>query len=149
MRSLILSAGDAKTPHHHKPPRPRVGPETQGERCHQTADMLRVRGPHGDNSVQCPLCGHEFRLSQDQSATGVSGAGRTLFVFQREGECWFIGYEADTFRLKDTKGLRYLHTLLGSPGREILALDHIGVEPGVDVLCRVWALGGNGATGFA
>jgi hypothetical protein len=70
-------------------------------------------------------------------------------VFQREGECWFIGYEADTFRLKDTKGLRYLHTLLGNPGREILALDHIGVEPGVDLLCRVWALRGNGAPAFA
>jgi hypothetical protein len=35
------------------------------------------------------------------------------------------------------------------PGREILALDHIGVEPGVDVLCRVWALRGNGAPAFA
>ena len=80
--------------------------------------------------MQCPLCGHEFRLSKDQPATGVSGAGRTLFVFQREGEYWFIGYEADTFRLKDTKGLRYLHTLLGSPGREILAFHLVQYDEG-------------------
>lgn len=60
----------------------------------------------------------------------VSGAGRTLFVFQREGEYWFIGYEADTFRLKDTKGLRYLHTLLGNPGREILALHLVQHDKG-------------------
>ena len=72
--------------------------------------------------MQCPLCGHQFRLSKDQAAMEVSGAGRTLSVLQREGEYWFIGYDADTFRLRDTKGLRYLHTLLGSPGREILAL---------------------------
>ena len=43
-------------------------------------------------------------------------------MFQREGGCWFVVYERDTFRLRETKGLRYLHTLLGSPGREILAL---------------------------
>jgi hypothetical protein len=80
--------------------------------------------------VQCPLCGHRFQLNTDQSAVEVSGAGRTLFVFQREGEYWFIGYEADTFRLKDTKGLRYLHTLLGNPGREILALDLVQYDEG-------------------
>jgi len=60
----------------------------------------------------------------------VSGSGRTLFVFQLEGEYWFIGYEADTFRLKDTKGLRYLHTLLGNPGREILALHLVEHDEG-------------------
>jgi len=80
--------------------------------------------------VQCPLCGHQFQLSRDQSAMGVSGVGRTLFVFQREGEYWFIGYEADAFRLKDTKGLRYLHTLLGNPGREILAFHLVQHDEG-------------------
>lgn len=80
--------------------------------------------------VQCPLCGHQFRLSKDQSAMEVSRAGRTLSVFQGEGEYWFIGYEADTFRLKDTKGLRYLHALLGSPGREILAFHLVQHDEG-------------------
>lgn len=52
----------------------------------------------------------------------MSGSERDLSVFRREGEYWFIAYEADTFRLKDTKGLRYLHSLLASPGSESLAL---------------------------
>lgn len=80
--------------------------------------------------MQCPLCGHQFQPKKDQSAADVPGAGRALFVFQREGEYWFIGYEADAFRLKDTKGLRYLHTLLGNPGREILAFHLVQHDDG-------------------
>lgn len=80
--------------------------------------------------VRCPLCGHQFHLSDDRHAIEVSGAKSTLSVFQREGEYWFIGYEADTFRLRDTKGLLYLHTLLGNPGREILALHLVAHDEG-------------------
>ena len=80
--------------------------------------------------VRCPLCGFQFRPVSVRSQTDVPGAGRTLSVFQREGEYWFIAYEADTFRLKDTKGLRYLHTLLGNPGREILALHLVQHDEG-------------------
>lgn len=51
-------------------------------------------------------------------------------VFRREGEYWFIVYEGDAFRLRDTKGLRYLARLLASPGREIHALDLVAEEAG-------------------
>jgi hypothetical protein len=47
-------------------------------------------------------------------------------VFRREGEYWFVMFEGDVFRLKDSKGLRYLATLLGSPGREIHSLHLVG-----------------------
>jgi predicted ATPase len=43
--------------------------------------------------------------------------------FVREGEVWAITYDGRTIRLKDTKGLRYLASLLASPGREIPAID--------------------------
>lgn len=41
----------------------------------------------------------------------------------REGDVWAIRYADSTSHLKDSKGLRDLATLLGSPGREIAALD--------------------------
>ena len=80
--------------------------------------------------MRCPLCGFQFGLVSVRTPTDEPDAGRTLSVFQQEGEYWFIGYEADTFRLRDTKGLRYLQTLLGSPGREILALHLVQHDGG-------------------
>ncbi|TMK86170.1 MAG: hypothetical protein E6G44_04335 [Actinobacteria bacterium] len=42
-----------------------------------------------------------------------------------------MAFEGEAFRLKDAKGLRYLARLLALPGREIHALDLVGVEEGV------------------
>ena len=73
--------------------------------------------------VRCPVCGHRFASdAHSPEATGRRGS-TSLCVFRNEGEFWFVGFEADAFRLKDTKGLRYLSLLLGNPGREILALQ--------------------------
>jgi hypothetical protein len=44
-------------------------------------------------------------------------------LFRREGEYWSITFEGDSFRLKDSKGLRYLAKLLARPGTEMFALD--------------------------
>src|SRR5207244_2537801 len=47
-----------------------------------------------------------------------------------DGEYWSVAYEGDTFRLKDSKGIGYLHRLLASPGVEVHSLDlvmaHLG-----------------------
>ena len=43
-------------------------------------------------------------------------------VFQKTGQFWTISYEGHTFRLKDSKGLQYLHFLLAHPGEESHAL---------------------------
>jgi tetratricopeptide (TPR) repeat protein len=55
----------------------------------------------------------------------------TPAVFRRDGEFWSVAYERETFRLKDSKGLRYLARLLGEPGREFHALDLVAGERGV------------------
>lgn len=47
----------------------------------------------------------------------------TTNVFRREGDSWTIVFGADSFRLRDTKGLRYLAALLAAPGRDIPAVD--------------------------
>jgi len=47
-------------------------------------------------------------------------------MFRKEGEYWAIGYSANVFRLKDSKGLAYLAYLLRNPGTEFHALDVVG-----------------------
>lgn len=68
-----------------------------------------------------------------QVGTGLAASpepARGSNVFRREGEVWSIRFQEDAFRLKDSKGLRYLGQLLGSPGREFLALELMTGELG-------------------
>ncbi len=73
-----------------------------------------------------------------QSPTAVQGMGmptpptdlpvpavlaQTQNVFRREGEFWSLHFAGSVVRLKDSKGLRYMHRLLAHPGVEIHALD--------------------------
>jgi tetratricopeptide (TPR) repeat protein len=51
-------------------------------------------------------------------------------VLRREGEYWSIAFEGRAFRLKDTKGLHHLATLLAAPGREVHALDLVTAGQG-------------------
>ena len=44
-------------------------------------------------------------------------------VFRREGEYRTIGFQRVVIRLKDTKGLQYLQTLLTAPGRQFHVVD--------------------------
>ena len=77
----------------------------------------------------------------DAKTATANGFGTTSLpepaIFRKEGEYWAIGYAGKFFRLRDTKGLAYLHHLLRNPGVEIHALD-IGrrEDVGVGVLGR-------------
>jgi DNA-binding NarL/FixJ family response regulator len=51
-------------------------------------------------------------------------------TFVREGEYWTIAFRGATFRLKDSKGLRYLAELLRQPGVEIHALELVAAAAG-------------------
>jgi hypothetical protein len=74
----------------------------------------------------------ERRVGDVLSSMGVSPAGApgpiasgtsSMGTFRREGEYWSIVFEGDKFRLRDSKGLRYLSVLLVAPGREIHVLE--------------------------
>lgn len=63
--------------------------------------------------------------------SGIGNPGRTTSsarkgIFRKEGEYWTVGYEGNTFRLKDTRGLGYLAHLLRHPAVEFHALDLFG-----------------------
>jgi tetratricopeptide (TPR) repeat protein len=47
-------------------------------------------------------------------------------TLRREVDFWTIAFGADSFQLKDTKGLGFLQTLLQNPGREFHVLDLSG-----------------------
>ena len=44
-------------------------------------------------------------------------------VLRRDGAYWTLGWEGESFLLKDMRGLRYLASLLAEPGRDFHALD--------------------------
>jgi hypothetical protein len=55
-------------------------------------------------------------------------------AFRREGDVWTITYEGEMFRLRDTRGVRYLARLVEHPGREFHSLDLVAMDrasPGV------------------
>jgi hypothetical protein len=58
---------------------------------------------------------------------GVPRAGADVqAVLRHDVDFWTVGYERDSFQLKDTKGLIFLQTLLRYPGREFHVLDLAG-----------------------
>jgi tetratricopeptide (TPR) repeat protein len=76
-----------------------------------------------------PALGARLVALRDEGFAEESPAKPRRSVFQREGEYWSIAFEGDTFRLRDSKGLRYLAVLLGRPGREVLAIDLVSGGP--------------------
>lgn len=58
-------------------------------------------------------------------------------VFRREGEYWSMAYEGDAFRLKDSKGLRYLAQLLRDPGREFHVTNLVRAGEGAEAVAAV------------
>jgi tetratricopeptide (TPR) repeat protein len=62
------------------------------------------------------------------SEAAPTGSPVAHHLFRKEGEYWSVAYERDRFRLKDTKGLRYLAALLGEPHREWHVLDLVAAD---------------------
>lgn len=114
---------------------------------HDHARMLLARDDPGDRERALELLSRVLAICQDLGMVALQGKATALleeygtspvrirapasssepthgpYVFRREGEYWSIRFERDAFRLKDSKGLRYLAQLLGHPSREFLALQ--------------------------
>jgi tetratricopeptide (TPR) repeat protein len=68
------------------------------------------------------LSDHIERLRALDAGSPIA-AGTGGNTIRREGEYWTVTYEGSLVRLRDSKGLRYLATLLANPGREFHVLD--------------------------
>ena len=69
--------------------------------------------------------GEQKTEDSEQAGREVSGE-----VFHCEGEYWTIAYQGTVCRVKDTLGLRYLASLLGSPHRQIHVLELVALGEG-------------------
>ncbi len=102
------------------------------------AESLLTRDAPGDRERAAGLAGQAGRIAHDLGMPVIAGRAEALAkgdagptapaqfhpsLFRREGEYWAIAYEGDAFRLKDSKGLRYVARLLAEQGRELHALD--------------------------
>ncbi|MEW6272967.1 MAG: response regulator [Thermodesulfobacteriota bacterium] len=79
---------------------------------------------------------------------GASSGPLAERVFRHEGEYWWIAYDHTSFRLKDSKGLRYVARLLRHPEHEFHALDLVALardgDPASDARFAPVTPGGNG-----
>lgn len=107
---------------------------------HDLAGLLRRRGTSADvrraeelehdalqTAEKLGMTALAARLAHSTTGARVGIAASSdravVGTFRREGEYWTITFEADSFRLRDAKGMRYLSRLLAEPGRELLVLD--------------------------
>jgi tetratricopeptide (TPR) repeat protein len=121
---------------------------------HDYARMLLARGAPGDRDEALELLIRAREISAELGMalrTPISGlladlgvgAEREVAVeapsppieqgpseFRREGEYFSIVFEGDSFRLRDTRGLRHIARLLASPGRELHSLDLVATASG-------------------
>ena len=82
--------------------------------------------------------GAHHRVAQIDERLGTSNAERAPAAsvsahrgtFRKDGPTWTIELGGHTARVKDLKGLRYLHRMLAAPGREFHVLDLVAVEAG-------------------
>src|SRR5438477_384766 len=51
-------------------------------------------------------------------------------AFRREGQFWTVRFGGATFRLKDTKGMRYIAALLVRPGVEVHVMELVAAGEG-------------------
>jgi tetratricopeptide (TPR) repeat protein len=117
-------------------------PAIRGRVLFEHASALATRGEPADRGRLEAMLEEAAQLCGELSMTGLlervdalrerlSGepAGADA-VFRQEGEYWTVAYEGRTFRLRDVKGLRYIATLLASPGREIHVLELVSAATG-------------------
>jgi tetratricopeptide (TPR) repeat protein len=110
---------------------------------YEHARVLAARAGDGDLTRAARLLAQAERICRELQLPGVldrvvrlaASVGRSeqamvpavsAAVFRREGQYWTVAYGRQVARLRDTKGLRYIASLLGVPGREVHVLELVG-----------------------
>ena len=110
---------------------------------------LVLRAEPGDTDR---AAGHRRRAREIAERLGMTVLLERLvppadeWTLARDGEDWLLAAGAERARLRDGRGLHYLHALLAAPGREIRALDLVaggaglapsGLGPSLDAAARI------------
>lgn len=99
----------------------RRGPKDAAQAAAQLNTASRTAAELGMGPLQERI--HALDHATDAVPTRPEGDVRLSGVFRRDGDYWTVALGADTVRVTDVKGMRYLHRLLGEPGREFHVLD--------------------------
>ena len=102
------------------------------------ARMLLARGRPGDGERAAVLLTEAEGICRERGIEGVlkrvladsaraETPGHPECEFRHEREFWTIAFDGDVFRMKDSKGLRYLVQLLANPGTELDVLDMVAL----------------------
>ena len=98
------------------------------------ADVLTARRSDGD-PARADVCRHEaHRIAEQLDLLGVLasvGAPPDTWALLREGADWLLTAGGEGCRLRASRGLHYLRTLLATPGVEIPALDLVAGGAGL------------------
>jgi hypothetical protein len=105
---------------------------TPGDRPRAEALLASVRSwaePRGAKRLLRRAEAAEQLLRSTPAPALAVGSESPEIRFQREGHYWTIGDESRGVRLRDSKGLRYLETLLRHPGRSFWAAELVSILP--------------------
>ena len=99
---------------------------------HELALILVLRNKPGDRERAAGLDEDALRTAQDlgmslaQEILPGRPAATDRARLAREGDYWAVAFGADSFRVRDAKGMHHLARLLRSPGVEMHSLDLVG-----------------------
>ena len=89
--------------------------------------MLTSSEPVRGHLIAAATIGHELGMTELTARLGSDGAtparDDTECICRRQGEYWTIAYRGREMRMRHSKGLVYIATLLAHPGRDISAVD--------------------------
>jgi hypothetical protein len=108
--------------------------QAAGDETGAAADARAATAALGTLDASLPPADHALlqRLAGPSPGPAERAAGRDPATLTRDGKWWIVAHDGTNARLRDTKGLRYLAELLGSPGAERHALDLVDRVEGVD-----------------
>jgi tetratricopeptide (TPR) repeat protein len=111
-----------------------VARDRTGDRARAAALVAAAR----ESAQACGMTTLLAELADDRTPAAAApveqAAGDPVIeaTLRREPDCWTVSYGGDSFQLKDTKGLVFLHTLLAHPGRDVHVLDLAAGHAGGD-----------------
>jgi tetratricopeptide (TPR) repeat protein len=112
-----------------------LGRDTPGDR-ERASELLREASATCDDLAMVALGSKVTELVASlgepvhDEPKSSNAPSRSMGVFRREGDYWTVVFDGSGFRLRDSKGLRYLAHLLAAPGREIHALELVASVQG-------------------
>lgn len=100
----------------------RAGPDDLGRAQEMLDDAAALAEELRTDAIQARIEAIRDRVGAPAAAPAAA-IGPFAATLRREGEVWRFDYEGRVVHVRDSKGMRYLATLLSSPGIEMHSLD--------------------------